>query len=182
MVGTSQSGKSSVCSYLAQQLGERIAARRCGDMLAGFRLNVARDGESKAEEEIEKLMTVPILVIDDLDRPTMSRVPASPFTLRESCGSYDLLRLSGILRGRTAARLPTIVTSRCDPGECADRTLSIKSADLVRALLSTASGGVDPIEDFPAYVDKSIRGAVTGVLAEADILDLGQASSFRVAA
>jgi hypothetical protein len=181
IVGPTQAGKSSICSFFAQQLGDRAIARHSGDMLAGFRLSVARDGESKAEEEIEELVTVPLLIIDDLDRPAPSREPISPFTMRSSCASYDLLRLAGILRDRTAAERPTIVTSRCAPSVCVDRTLSIARNDLVRALLSVATGGVDPIEDFPNYLEASVMGAFAGLASEAQVVNLAQVKKLRAA-
>lgn len=182
LVGAAQSGKSSLCSFLAQQLGAQAAVRCCGEMLADLRLSAARDGESSAEEEVERLTTVPVLVIDDIDRPILARVPSSPLTMRESCGSYDILRLSRILRERGAAQLPTIITSRCSTMTCAEATLSIKSTDLIRALLSIATGDSDPIEDFTNYTEASLRGALADLFSGAKVVDLDRKASARVAA
>ncbi|HET7446261.1 MAG TPA: hypothetical protein VFJ57_16555 [Solirubrobacterales bacterium] len=151
-------------------------------MLADLRLAAAQHGESTAEEELDLLTGVPVLVLDDLDRPLLRRVPSSSLTMRESCSSYDVIRLSRILRDRSAAQLPTVVTSTCLPSVCADATLSIKSGDLIRALLSLISGGADPIEDFPGYTEATLRGAMADLATGARVLDLDQEQEFRVAA
>lgn len=182
LVGRAGSGKSSVCQFLAEQLGTRAVVRSSGEMLADLRLSAARDGEVSAEEEAERLTAAPLLVIDDLDRPALTRTPSSPFTMRESASSYDLLRLSRILRDRGAAQIPTVVTSSCSPAACTERTLSIKSDDLVRALLSIATGGADPIEDFPNYTETNLRGALADLRGETRIVTLDRAGSVRVAA
>jgi hypothetical protein len=182
LVGSQGRGKSSVCGFLAHQLGERVTVRHCGKMLADLRLAAARDGESTAEEEMERLTRVPVLVVDDLDRPLLRRIPSSSLTMRESCSSYDVIRLSRILRDRSAARLPTVVTSSCPPSACADATLSIKPSDLIRALLSLISSGADPIEDFPRYTEAALRGAMAGLVSDARVVDLDQEQRARVAA
>jgi hypothetical protein len=160
LTGPSGSGKSAICAYFAQRLlptGD-AAVQHLGDLLAHLRWLGAVKGEAAVETKIENLISVPLLVIDDLDRPYRTFPASSSFAMRESCSSRDLLRITAVLSGRLAELRPTLVTSRANPAECSERIAAVRRQDLVRGLLATASGIGGPFEDFPSYTQGLLRG------------------------
>jgi hypothetical protein len=153
LVGSEGEGKSAICAYLGQRLypTSKVAVEHLGDLLAHLRWLGAVEGEGAVEERLQELVEVPLLVIDDLDRPIRTFPTATPLAMRESASSRDLIRLVTLLDERISSLRPIVVTSRAEPNRCARRTGAISRPDLVRALLATAAGTADPIEDFPDY-------------------------------
>jgi len=151
--GGVEQNKSAICAYLAQRLlpANKVAAEHLGDLLAHLRWLGAVKGEGAVEAKLQALVDVPLLVIDDLDRPIRTFAGGNPLTLRGSASSRDLIRLASLLDDRISSLRPTVVTSRVEPRNCAERTCSITRPDLVRALLASQLGLSDPIEDFPTY-------------------------------
>ncbi|HXF31587.1 MAG TPA: hypothetical protein VN522_08695 [Solirubrobacterales bacterium] len=162
LVGDEGQSKSALCAYLGQRLfpAGKVAVEHLGDLLAHLRWLGAVRGEGAVEEKLAKLAHVPLLVIDDLDRPVRSFPVTTALAMRESASSRDLLRLYELLDERVSSALPFVVTSRVEPGRCAENVTSINRVDLVRALVATASGTADPIEDFPSYTLDLISKAV----------------------
>jgi hypothetical protein len=101
-----------------------------------------------------------LLVLDDLDRPERSYHGQSPLALQESCTSLDLTRLATLIRDRQAAARPTMVTTRCRPADCAERTAAVTRSDLVRGLVAIAADRGSPFEDFPSYTAALFEGGV----------------------
>ncbi|HEX3734582.1 MAG TPA: hypothetical protein VHU86_05440 [Solirubrobacterales bacterium] len=160
LTGGSEQGKSAVCAYLGQRLFSTgdVAVEHLGDLLAHLRWLGAVKGEAAVEARIEKLTSVPLLVLDDLDRPHRTFPASSVLAMRESCSSRDLLRIGTILSERLAGLRPILVTSRVAPAECAARTAAVRRTDLVRGLLATVGGDADPFEDFPGYTERLLTG------------------------
>jgi hypothetical protein len=181
IVGGTGSGKSALCAYMAQRLyrTDHAAVERTGDLLAHLRWLGAVKGEAAIEERMLQLAGVPLLVLDDIDRTARSHSPSSPLAMRESCASQDLIRLASLLRDRQAAMLPTAVTSRVAPSDCAMQTAAITRSDLVRGLLAIASGQAGPFEDFPKYPLTLLENALRGLCNECTAyeLDLGQSAA-----
>lgn len=181
VVGGPGLGKSALCAYLAQRLypTNDVIAERTGDLLAHLRWLGAVKGELAVEKRMQTLMEVPLLVLDDIDRPIRSHTPSSPLALQASLGSRDLIRLSGLLRDRRAELRPIVVTSRCQPYECAERSAAVTRDDLVRGLVATASGTADPFEDFPSYSQALLLGAIRELEGSctAQILDAAQSDA-----
>lgn len=151
--GGPETGKSAVCAYVAQRLyptDDAIAARM-GDLIGHLRWLGGVRGEAAVDARLRDLLETPLLVLDDLDRAKRSHPPSPAMTLHESCASQDVVRLATLLRERHAAELPTVVTTRCLPAECPERTVAIARRDLVRGLVVTAAGRASPFEDFPSY-------------------------------
>jgi hypothetical protein len=180
LVGDKGHNKSALCAYLGQRLfpGGRVAVEHLGDLLAHLRWLGAVRGEGAVEQKLGELAQVSLLVIDDLDRPVRTFPVTAPLAMHESATSRDLLRLFQLLDDRLSSSLPLVVTSRAEPSQCAERVSAIGRADLVRALLATASGMTHPIEDFPGYT-LSLIAKVTDQLQDACRL-LQLASSRRL--
>lgn len=158
--GGSERGKSAVCAYLGQRLlptGD-VAVEHLGDLLAHLRWLGAVKGEVAVEARIETLIAVPLLVLDDLDRPHRSFPASSSLAMRDSCSSRDLLRIVAVLSGRLAELRPILVTSRVAPAECAAQIAAVRRQDLVRGLLATACETANPFEDFPGYTEGLLDG------------------------
>jgi hypothetical protein len=134
-------------------------------------------GELAVERRMETLTHVPLLVLDDLDRPVRSHLPAAGLALRESCANQDLVRLATVLRDRQAATRPTVVTSRTRPSDCANRLAAITPRDLVRGLITTVSDEASPFEDFPKYLSRLLDGAIRDVSGSVATLDLDEDQS-----
>jgi hypothetical protein len=162
LTGGPEQGKSAVCAYLGQRLFStgQVAVEHLGDLLAHMRWLGAVNGEAAVEAKIEKLTSVPLLVLDDLDRPHRTFPARSALAMRDSCSSRDLVRVSTVLRERLAELRPILVTSRAAPAECVIRTAAVRRKDLVRGLLATVGGNADPFEDFPSYTEALLVGAV----------------------
>jgi hypothetical protein len=160
LTGGPERGKSAVCAYLGQRLfpGGDVAVEHLGDLLAHLRWLGAVKGEGAVEAIMERLVSVPLLVLDDLDRPHRTFPASSSLAMRESCSSRDLLRIGTLLSERLAQLRPLLVTSRVAPAECAARTAAIRPDDLVRGLLAVAGGTADPFEDFPKYTEGLLGG------------------------
>jgi DNA replication protein DnaC len=163
LTGGPEQGKSAVCAYLGQRLFSTgdVAVEHLGDLLAHMRWLGAVKGEAAVEAKIEKLASVSLLVLDDLDRPHRTFPASSSLAMRDSCSSRDLVRVSMVLSERLAGLRPIIVTSRVAPAECAARIAAIRRKDLVRGLLATAGGNADPFEDFPEYTEALLVGALS---------------------
>lgn len=162
LTGGPEQGKSAICAYVGQRLlstGD-VAVEHLGDLLAHMRWLGAVKGETAVEARIEKLVSVPLLVLDDLDRPQRTFPVSSALAMRDSCSSRDLVRLSTVLSERLAELRPVFVTSRVAPAECAAHTAAIRREDLVRGLLATVGGNADPFEDFPSYTEALLVGAM----------------------
>lgn len=168
LVGDTGHNKSALCAYLGQRLFPtgKVAVEHLGDLLAHLRWLGAVRGEGAVEQKLDELARVPLLVVDDLDRPIRTFPVTVPLAMHESATSRDLLRLFELLDARLSSSLPLVVTSRAEPSRCAERATAITRVDLMRALLATASGTVDPIEDFPDYT-LSLIGKVTDQLQDA---------------
>ncbi len=175
LVGPEGIGKTALVAYLAQQLypGELAAAERTGDLLAHLRWLGAVKGEGAVELRLERLVTAPLLVLDDIDRPVRSHTSLGPFAFRESCSATDLIRLATLLRERAAADKPIVVTSRVHPREASGRVQTIEGTDLVRGLTSVALGEADPFGDFPVYLENFVSGAFNFIAEDAAIVRLG---------
>jgi hypothetical protein len=135
-----------------------VAVEHLGDLLAHLRWLGATKGEVAVEARIEKLISVPLLVLDDLDHPYRTFPASSSLAMRDSCSGRDLLRIVAVLSGRLAELRPMLVTSRAAPAECLARVAAVRRQDLVRGLLATVSGTADPFEDFPDYTEGLLRG------------------------
>jgi hypothetical protein len=166
IVGGEERGKTALCGYLAQRLSplELATVERLGDLLAELRWLAASGGQADLEQRLNALTTAPLLVLDDFDRPVRSHHPGS-LVFAASCTRHDLLTLARILRERSDALLPTVVTSRSMPDDCLERIAAIQRVDLVRGLIATASNQADPIEDFPDYPMKLLSSSIQGLLA-----------------
>lgn len=153
LVGDHGQGKSAICAYLGQRLypAGKVAVEHLGDLMAHLRWLGAVKGEGAVETKLEELAEVPLLVIDDLDRPIRTFPTVAPLAMRESLGARDLIRLVTLLDERSSSLRPLVVTSRVEPRHCAERTTAISSADLLRGLVATAAGVGDPFEDFSDY-------------------------------
>lgn len=162
LVGERGQHKSALCAYLGQRLfpSSKVVVEHLGDLLAHLRWLGAVKGEAAVEARMQALVEVPLLVIDDLDRPIRTFPSTSALGMRESCSRRDLLRLVTLLDERLTSLRPLVVTSRVQPHECARHTSAISAGDLVRGLLATIGGNADPFEDFPDYT----LGLLTGVL------------------
>jgi DNA replication protein DnaC len=161
LTGSAEQGKSAVCAYLGQRLlhTEDVAIEHLGDLLAHLRWLGAIGGEAAVETRIEKLIAVPLLVLDDLDRPSRTFPATSSLAMRDSCSGHDLLRIVTVLRGRLAELRPILVTSRVPPADCTAQIAAVRRQDLLRGLLATARGAADPFEDFPNYTEGLLVGA-----------------------
>ncbi len=181
IVGDAGAGKSSLCAYIAQRLypSNDAVAERTGNLVAHLRWLGAVRGEYAVEQRMEKLVDVPLLVLDDLDRPIRTHRPATGLAMRESCTSQDLIRLATLLNDRLAASRPTVIATRAQPEDCAARLAAITPADLVRGLLAIASDETSPFEDFPSYSLDLLEGAVraTRSACRACHLDLAQSTA-----
>jgi ATPase family associated with various cellular activities (AAA) len=165
LVGAPGTGKSALCAYIAQRLypsGDAIA-EQVGDLLGHLRWLGAVEGEVAVERRLQKLIEIPLLVLDNVDRAIRSRPSATPFALQASCLSHDLIRFSRLLQERHAAMKPTVMTSRAEPSDCHVRLASVMRTDLVRGLLGIAIGASDPFEDFPDYTMSVLREAMENV-------------------
>jgi hypothetical protein len=184
IVGGPTLGKSALCAYLAQRLypTEDVIAERTGDLLAHLRWLGAVKGELAVEKRLQTLLDAPLLVLDDIDRPIRSRTPSLPLALHASFSSRDLIRLSNLLRDRCAGMRPVVVTSRCQPETCAERSAAVTGDDLVRGLIATASGTADPFEDFPSYSQALLVGAMRELEGSCTTQLLDAAQSDAVAA
>jgi hypothetical protein len=153
LIGDHQQNKSAVCAYLGQRLypANKVAVEHLGDLLAHLRWLGAIKGEAAVEAKLQALVEVPLLVIDDLDRPVRTFPTSTALALRDSASSRDLIRLVTLLDERMSSLRPLVVTTRVEPSSCAEHTMAISRPDLVRALLASAGGTADPLEDFPSY-------------------------------
>jgi DNA replication protein DnaC len=153
LIGDHNYAKSAICAYLGQRLFPtgKVAVEHLGDLMAHLRWLGAVKGEGAVEAKLQALVEVPLLVIDDLDRPIRTFPTATPLAMRESLSSRDLIRLATLLDERISSLRPLVVTSRVEPPRCADQTTAISGPDLLRGLLATAIGAADPFEDFPNY-------------------------------
>ena len=174
IVGGTGTGKSALCAYLAQRLypSNDAIAERTGDLVAHLRWLGAVKGEVAVGLRMEKLVSTPLLVLDDLDRAIRTHHPATGLAMRESCASQDLIRIATLLRDRQAAMRPTAITSRVKPDDCAQSLAAVTPSDLVRGLITTASGATSPFEDFPLYVHDLLRGAMRDVRSACDTSEL----------
>lgn len=170
IVGREGAGKTALSSYMAQRLVPRGLAvvERLGDLLAELRWLVASEGRAALAGRFSELVETPLLVLDDLDRPARKH-RVSSLTFEESCTPHDLLALAQILEGRRNALLPVVLTSRSLPADCLDRVVAIRRRDLVRGLVSIASGQGDPIEDFPDYPIGLLRSAMDDLQQDAAV-------------
>jgi hypothetical protein len=168
LVGDHDHGKSAVCAYLGQRLYPtgKVAVEHLGDLMAHLRWLGAVKGEGAVEAKLEELAAVPLLVIDDLDRPIRTFPTGTPLAMRESLGARDLIRLVTLLDERISSLRPLVVTSRVEPRHCAEHTSAISRPDLLRGLLATATGVADPFEDFPSYT-LALFAKVVGQLQDA---------------
>ncbi len=184
MVGDSDTGKSALCAYIAQRLypSNDAIAEGTGDLVAHLRWLGAVRGELAVERRMEKLVDTPLLVLDDVDRPVRSFPPAALLGLRESCASQDLVRLATLIRDRQAAMRPTVITSRAQPKDCASRLAAITTHDLMRGLLTTASGEASPFEDFPEYLHGLLDGALRDVQSACKTCELDEGQPAAAAA
>jgi DNA replication protein DnaC len=184
VVGDSDTGKSALCAYIAQRLypSNDAIAECTGDLVAHLRWLGAVKGELAVEKRMEKLVDTPLLVLDDLDRPIRTYPPAAMLGLRESCASQDLVRLATLIRDRQAAMRPTVITSRVQPKDCANRLASITPHDLMRGLLTTASGEISPFEDFPEYLNGLLDGAIRDMHSTCETCELDEDQSAVAAA
>jgi hypothetical protein len=184
IVGGSETGKSALCAYIAQRLypSNDAIAEGTGDLVAHLRWLGAVKGELAVEKRMEKLVDTPLLVLDNLDRPVRTYPPAAMLGLRESCASLDLVRLATLIRDRQATMRPTVVTSRVQPKDCASRLASITPHDLMRGLLTTASGEIGPFEDFPEYLDGLLDGAMRDMQSTCETCELDEDQSAAAAA
>jgi hypothetical protein len=125
---------------------------------------------------MEKLAETPLLVLDNVDRAIRSWPRTATYSFESSCSSQDLIRLARLLQERNAGLRPTVMTSRAEPAECPARLAAITRTDLVRGLVGTAVGASDPFEDFPAYTEGVLRGAMEETRRNANIhlLDIPQ--------
>jgi hypothetical protein len=182
--GSEGSGKSALCAYLAQRLFPSNAAivEHVGDLLAHLRWLGGAKGEAMVEKRLEKLANIPLLVLDDVDRPTRSHPSSVPLAFESSLMSHDLTRLAWLLRERQGRMKPSVITSRATPSDCSDRLRSISRRDLVRGLLGTALGASDPFEDFPAYAQRLLEGVLNELRNEAVLCPLDQADEVAMAA
>jgi ATPase family associated with various cellular activities (AAA) len=183
ILGGPESGKTALCSYLAQQLapsGEAIV-ERSGDLLAELRWLAASEGQLDLEGRLQELTEAPLLVIDDIDRPIRSRA-GGPLTFETSCTHHDLMTLARLLSDRQDSLRPLVLSSRSTPARAAAQVAAISRPDLVRALLATASGRSDPIEDFPEYPAGLLRGAMRTLEEHAVICDLEHSGPVAAAA
>jgi hypothetical protein len=183
IIGPPGSGKSAICAYVAQRLypSEGAIAARLGDLAAQLRRIGAREGEAAVSSRLAELASTPLLVIDDLDRPSRSPGSGQALGFRESCMAQDIVRVARLLRERRDAQLPTLLTSRALPRDCAERCLAVRRGDLVRGLLKIAAGDGEPLEDFPLYTEALLAGPLLALAGESEQLWLGAESSRQAA-
>ncbi len=184
LIGESGTGKSALAAYIAQRLypSRDCLAERLGDMTSHLRWLGAVKGEVGVEQHLKELTQVPLLVVDDLDRPERTVTGESAFSMRASCASQDLLRLVQILKGRNEAMLPTVVTSRALSSSCVEQMTAIQPHDLALGLLATVVGS-SPFEDFPDYTTRLLDGAMQGLQAASEplVLESSRASVLATA-
>jgi hypothetical protein len=184
LVGEEESGKSALCSYIAQRLYPTDGAivERVGDFLAHLRWLGGVKGEVAVERRLQKLIDTPLLVLDNVDRATRSHPNSVSLGLESSCASHDLIRLARLLRERQASLKPMVVTSRAAPAECVARITSISRSDLTRGLLGTALEVSDPFEDFPHYSKALLEGGFEELRQNTALCSLDHAGGMAAAA
>jgi DNA replication protein DnaC len=184
LFGGEGEGKSALCAYLGQRLfpGNFAAVQHLGDLLAHLRWLGAVKGEAAVTAKLDSLVRIPLLVVDDIDRPIRTFQGVSDLGLKESCSSRDLLRLVTLLTDRLDSNRPLLVTSRVRPSESPERTSAVSRPDLVRGLITTMAASADPFEDFPSYTTGLLNGALSRLQNTCRSLSLSARARARQAA